>query len=174
MPTDDSRNPQASRPDPDIAWVFKAPWRIVAFGLGSGLLRPGPGTWGTLLGWLLWFLILGHAPDATAGVVLLVAFIAGCWCCHRTGQELGITDYGGMVWDEVVAFWLVLWLVPASFGAQLLAFIVFRVFDILKPPPIHFFDAHIKNGFGVMWDDIVAAAYTLLVMAVLIRLQGML
>lgn len=171
MPTTDASRSSQPSFKPSAAWVFRAPWRTIAFGLGSGLLRPGPGTWGTLLGWLLWWGVLGRASDLAVGGVLLVAFVVGCWCCHRTGQELGMTDYGGMVWDEMVAIWLVLWLVPATFGTQLLAFIVFRVFDITKPPPIHFFDAHIKNGFGVMWDDIVAAGYTLLVMAVLIRLQ---
>src|SRR3546814_7715192 len=76
-----------------------------------------------------------------------------------------------MVWDEIVAFWLVLWLTPDSLLAQLLAFIIFRLFDIIKPPPIHFFDGHFKNGFGVMWDDILAAAYSLLVIAVLVRFE---
>jgi phosphatidylglycerophosphatase A len=76
-----------------------------------------------------------------------------------------------MVWDEIVAFWLVLWLTPDNLIAQAVAFAVFRFFDILKPPPIHFFDSHFKNGFGVMWDDIVAAVYSLLVIAVLVRLE---
>ncbi|TAM89590.1 MAG: phosphatidylglycerophosphatase A [Candidimonas sp.] len=170
-------NPQhasGSTREPTVGWVFRAPWRILAFGFGSGLPHPASGTWGTLFAWLLWFLLLRHASDALVGGILIVAFAVGCWACHVTGRELGHPDYGGMVWDEIVAFWLVLWLVPASFGAQLLAFVIFRAFDITKPPPIHFFDARIKNGFGVMWDDILAAGYTLLVMAVLIRLRGLL
>ena len=84
---------------------------------------------------------------------------------------MGQPDHGGMVWDEMVAIWLVLWMVPQSLVYQLLGFVVFRVFDIIQPAPIHFFDSHFKNGFGVMWDDIVAAAYTLLLIAVLVRLQ---
>jgi phosphatidylglycerophosphatase A len=156
---------------PTAAWVFKSFPRIISFGFGSGLIRPAPGTWGTLLGWALWVLAVSRLSDALIGVVLVAAFALGCWTSHVVGKEMGRPDDGGMVWDEVVAFSLVLWLTPDSFGAQLLAFIVFRLFDIIKPPPIHFFDSHFKNGFGVMWDDIVAAAYSLLVLAVLVRLE---
>ena len=74
-----------------------------------------------------------------------------------------------MVWDEMVAFWLVLWFTPDTLWAQAIAFGLFRLFDIVKPPPIRYFDARLKNGFGVMWDDIVAALYALLVLAVLQR-----
>ena len=74
-----------------------------------------------------------------------------------------------MVWDEMVAFWLVLWLTPAGWLSQALAFVLFRAFDIVKPPPIKFFDARLKGGFGVMWDDIVAAGYALLIMALVVR-----
>jgi len=102
-------------------------------------------------------------------VFLAVAFLYGCWACHRVGRELQQSDHVGMVWDEMVAFWLVLWLTPTGWMAQTLAFVLFRTFDIVKPPPIKFFDAHIKGGFGVMWDDIVAAGYALLVMALVAR-----
>lgn len=165
----------ASHPDPEfkpgLAWGFGSFPRIIAFGLGSGLIRPAPGTWGTLMGWLLWVLLVARLPDAYIVAVLPVAFVLGCWACQRVGQELGKPDYGGMVWDEIVAFWVVLWLTPDTFWAQLLAFVVFRFFDIIKPPPISFFDRRFKNGFGVMWDDIVAAAYSLLVIAIMVRLE---
>lgn len=92
------------------------------------------------------------------------------WPADRPAGNFGVSDHVGMVWDEIVAFWLVLWLVPQTVAAQALAFVLFRVFDIAKPPPIKYFDARIKGGFGVMWDDIVAAAYTLLVMAILVRM----
>jgi phosphatidylglycerophosphatase A len=114
---------------------------------------------------------VARLPDTYIAVLLVAAFALGCWTCQRVGKEMGRADDGGMVWDEIVAFWLVLWLTPDSFGAQLLAFVVFRFFDIVKPPPISFFDRHFKNGFGVMWDDIVAAAYSLLVIAILVRLE---
>jgi phosphatidylglycerophosphatase A len=166
--------PQDTLFQPTAAWVFRSAPRIIAFGFGAGLLRPAPGTWGTALGWLLWAVALSHCPEAVIAVGLVVAFALGCWCCHRTGRDMGRADYGGMVWDEMVAIWLVLWLAPGSLVFQCIGFVAFRAFDIIKPPPIHFFDSHLKNGFGVMWDDIVAAVYTLLVIAVLVRLEVLL
>ncbi|AEC22175.1 putative phosphatidylglycerophosphatase [Pusillimonas sp. T7-7] len=171
MPVMDPSAIHDAAPEPTPSWVFKSIPRVIAFGLGSGLLRPGPGTWGTLMGWLLWILVIGRLSDAVIAAVIIAAFALGCWACQRTGTEMGRPDHGGMVWDEIVAFWLVLWLTPDSLLAQLLAFIIFRLFDIIKPPPIHFFDGHFKNGFGVMWDDILAAAYSLLVIAVLVRFE---
>lgn len=156
------------RPSPDARWVFGNAWRILAFGFGSGLLRPAPGTWGTLLAWLLWVVLLEGRSDVFVGGLLIVSFVIGCIACERTGRALGEPDYGGMVWDEIVAFWLVLWLTPPSLIAQTVAFVVFRAFDIVKPQPVRYFDARFKGGFGVMWDDIVSAVYSLLVMAVLV------
>lgn len=168
-----NNNPTSKEPlvQPTAAWVFRSAPRIISFGLGSGLLRPAPGTWGTLLAWVLWVVGVSRLPDAYIGILLLAAFALGCWTCHRVGKEMGRPDHGGMVWDEIVAFWLVLWLTPSGWWTQLLAFVIFRFFDIIKPPPIHFFDSRLKNGFGVMWDDIVAAAYSLLLIAVLVRFE---
>jgi len=157
---------------PDLSWLLASPPRLLAFGFGIGLLRPGPGTWGTLLAWGAWF-ALERLPDAWIALALVISLAAGSWACHVTGKALGQPDHSGMVWDEIVAFWLVLWLTPATLPAQAVAFLLFRAFDILKPPPIAAFDRRLKHGFGVMWDDLVAAAYTLFVMAVLSRL-GML
>ncbi|NYT83977.1 phosphatidylglycerophosphatase A family protein [Pollutimonas harenae] len=171
MPAMDPSAINDTKPEPTPSWVFKSVPRVIAFGLGSGLLKPAPGTWGTLMGWLLWVLVIGRLSDTAIAVSIIAAFALGCWVCQRTGVEMGRPDHGGMVWDEIVAFWLVLWLTPDGLIAQLLAFVVFRLFDIIKPPPIHFFDGRFKNGFGVMWDDILAAAYSLLVIAVLVRLE---
>lgn len=140
--------------------------RIIAFGFGAGLLRPAPGTWGTLAGWALWVVSLAHAPAWTVAAVLVLGFIYGCWACGVTGRDLGVPDHGGMVWDEIIAFWLVLWLVPDDLFAQALAFVLFRFFDVVKPAPIRYFDRRFKSGFGVMIDDVVAAMYALLVFAV--------
>ena len=155
---------------PSLRWVYSNIWRVIAFGLGSGLLRPAPGTWGTLLAWLLWVAFLAGRSDTVVLSVLIIGFLIGCVACERAGRALGHPDHGGMVWDEIVAFWLVLWLTPDVLGAQAAAFLVFRLFDILKPQPIRYFDRHLKGGLGVMWDDIVAAAYSLLIMAVLVTL----
>lgn len=167
--------PNTSEPSsfkPTFAWVFQSPARMLAFGAGSGVLRPAPGTWGTLAGWLVWVAALGRLPDAVLAAVIGLSFLLGCWACAVVGRELGTPDHGGMVWDEVVAIWLVLWLTPASLPLQALAFVLFRFFDILKPPPVRYFDQRFKNGFGVMVDDLVAAGYALLVMALVVRFLG--
>src|SRR5690606_12938103 len=127
------------------SWVFRAPARMVAFGFGAGLLKPAPGTWGTLLGWLLWVVVVSRLSDAGIALALLLSFAYGCLACHRTGRELGRSDDGGMVWDEIVAIWLVLWLTPDTLVAQAVAVVIFRFFDIIKPPPISYFDARLKN-----------------------------
>jgi phosphatidylglycerophosphatase A len=93
-------------------------------------------------------------------------FAVGVWACAKTGRAIGQLDHGGMVWDEVVAFLLVLFFTPASLYWQGAAFLLFRLFDILKPPPIRYYDRTLKGGFGVMFDDLIAAFYTLLVLAV--------
>jgi len=154
---------------PSARWMVGSPARTVAFGFGSGLIRPASGTWGTLLAWLMWLVVAGFLPDALIGTLLALGFAYGCWACQRASKEMGVDDHVGIVWDEMIAFWLVLWLTPDTFYAQLLAFGLFRFFDIVKPPPIKYFDAKLKGGFGVMWDDIVAAGYSLLVMAIVVR-----
>ncbi|WP_372702495.1 phosphatidylglycerophosphatase A [Castellaniella sp.] len=161
------REMHRSRPGP--AWVFARPERILAFGFGSGLLTPGPGTWGTLLGWALWVVLLEGLGTIPMVVLLVASFGVGCLAAQRCGQDLGVADHGGINWDEIVAIWLVLWLVPAGFWPQCTAVILFRAFDIVKPPPVNWLDARFKNGFGVMVDDLVAALYAILTMAVLVH-----
>ncbi|MFV9474893.1 phosphatidylglycerophosphatase A [Advenella sp. RU8] len=159
---------------PSFSWVTGNIHRFCAFGLGSGLLRPASGTWGTLLAWLLWWplhQVLGG--EWLMGLFLLFAFLYGTYCCHYTAKELKTDDHGGIVWDEFVAFWLVLFIIaPMNLVWQLVAFVLFRFFDIVKPSPIRYFDAKLKNGFGIMWDDLLASAYTLFVLAILMRLVG--
>jgi phosphatidylglycerophosphatase A len=122
-----------------------------------------PGTFGTLLGWLV-FIALEHALSRPIWLgVVVVAFVLGIWACGRTGRDLGVADHGAMVWDEIVAIWLVLIFTPANIIWQLAAFALFRLFDIAKPPPIGWLDRTIKGGLGVMLDDIVAALFALIV-----------
>lgn len=167
---DSVNSPVFSRPQPSLTWICAHPARFIAFGFGSGLIRPAPGTWGTLAAWPIWWLLGWALPnDLAVGVFLILAFALGSWACGRAGRDLGVADHGGMVWDEMVAFWLVLWLAPAGLLAQAVAFGLFRLFDIVKPAPIRQLDARFKNGFGVMLDDLLAAGYTLLVLALLTR-----
>ena len=139
--------------------------RLIAFGFGSGLSPWAPGTVGTLWAWLA-FVVLDRwlGPSAWA-VLIAVGAALGVWACDKTARDLGVPDHGSIVWDEIVAFWLVLLFVPATAAAQFAAFVLFRFFDIVKPPPIRHFDAKLKNGFGVMFDDLLAALYTLLLVA---------
>jgi len=125
-----------------------------------------PGTFGTLLGFPLFWLLAPHlSPIEFAGALFLV-FMLGVWACAVTGRHIGIADHGGMIWDEAVAFLLVLWFVPETATWQAAAFLLFRLFDIAKPPPIRHYDRTLHGGFGVMMDDVLAAFYTLIVLAI--------
>jgi phosphatidylglycerophosphatase A len=148
-----------------LRFVLLHPAHFVAFGLGSGLSPIAPGTAGTLFAWVSYWLIKPNYTDTEFLALCALAFVLGIWACGRTGDDLGIADYGGMVWDEIVAFWLVLLFVPEDIIWQAAGFVLFRFFDIVKPQPIRYFDARLKGGFGVMFDDLVAAFFALLVMA---------
>jgi len=161
---------------PSLRFMLASPWHLLALGVGSGLPRAAPGTWGTLFAWLL-FLTLDNWLDAKLWALLVPAMLAiGAHAAQVTGEKLGSADSGHIVIDEIVAFWIVLLLLPgeAARGGALLvaAFALFRFFDIVKPPPIRALDARLKNGIGVMADDLVAAFYTLLALAIGIRLWG--
>jgi phosphatidylglycerophosphatase A len=156
---------------PDARFMLAHPAHLLAQGFGSGLSPVVPGTTGTLFGWLLFNLLSVRWPHFFTplnwAILIVAGFVLGIWACHRTGRDMGVADHGSMVWDEIIAFWLVLLvLMPAGFVTQLWAFLWFRFFDMLKPPPISYFDRRFKGGFGVMWDDLVAAFYTLLLFAV--------
>ena len=150
------------------------PVHLVSLGFGSGLSPVAPGTAGTLAAWLLYPLLRTPLPDMAFLALLLVCFVAGIFATHRTGKVLGVPDHGAIVWDEMVAMWLVLFFTPSSLIWQAIAVALFRLFDILKPPPIRQADSRFKNGFGVMFDDLLAAAYTLLALAALVRLHPLL
>ncbi len=157
----------------DLRFLVSHPAHLLALGFGSGLAPWAPGTFGTVFGWATFLVIAPRLPQWGWPPVLVGAFAIGCWACLRTGRDLGAADHGAMVWDEIVAIWLVLLFVPWSLVWQGVAFVVFRFFDIVKPPPIRFFERSFKQGawagFGVMGDDLVAAFYTLLTMAIGVR-----
>ena len=161
---------------PSLGFVFSHPARAIAFGFGCGLSPLAPGTVATLWAWLVFTLLQPHMDDARWAALLVGACAVGLWACTRTARELGLSDPGAIVWDEIVAFWLVLWLVtPGSVWAQLWAFALFRIFDIAKPGPVAWADAMFKvrrgeaigwrQGLGILFDDFVAALCTLLVIA---------
>jgi phosphatidylglycerophosphatase A len=151
---------------PSWRFLLSHPAHVIAFGFGAGLAPVAPGTWGTLLALPIYWLVSPRLEPVNFLLMLGVLFALGVWACEVTGRAIGAPDHGGMVWDETVAFLLVLFFVPATLTWQAAAFLLFRVLDILKPPPIRYYERTFRNGFGVMLDDQVAAFYTLLVFAV--------
>ncbi|HEX5539845.1 MAG TPA: phosphatidylglycerophosphatase A [Methylophilaceae bacterium] len=145
---------------PSLALLCSHPAHLLAFGLGSGLASKAPGTCGTLAAMPL-FAALMFAPEPVHYLVIALLFIIGIPICTRAGSALGIADHGSIVWDEIVAFLLVLEFTPLSWRWWLAAFVLFRLFDIWKPFPIRQFDARLKSGLGVMFDDLLAAIYAI-------------
>lgn len=146
------------------------PWYILGFGFGSGLSPIMPGTVGTLFGWFSYAALTAFFPNVFTPIVwgglIVIGFFVGIVVCQKTGDMLGVSDHGSIVWDEIVAIWMVmLFIMPCDWKMQLIGFLIFRVFDMGKPPPIGYFDKKLKGGFGVMFDDLLAVLYTLLVIA---------
>ncbi len=166
---------------PTAAFMLRHPARWLALGFGSGLSPKAPGTVGTLWSWLSFLVLSQWLSPAVWGGVIAASLLVGVWACTRTAQHMGVADPGAIVWDEVVAFWIVLWLLtPAPWWAQLAAFALFRYFDAAKPGPVGWADRRYKlrpgeaigwrQGFGILFDDLVAALCTLLFIAVGMRL----
>ncbi len=152
---------------PSVRFLLAHPAHFFACGCGSGLAPKAPGTFGTLFSWASFILMRPWFGDAQFLFLIVAAYLGGIWFINVAGKALGDPDHGSIVWDEIVPFWLVLVIAPSSWLWQLAAFILFRFFDITKPQPARYFDEHVKNGFGVMADDLVAAGYTLLSLALL-------
>ncbi len=153
----------ASRlPPSDLAkQVLRDPVHWLAFGLGSGLLPVAPGTWGSLLAVGIFWLV----PPLSLGIqlaALAAAFVGGCVICDISARRLGVHDHGGIVLDEIVAMLLVLCVTPRTAGWTLTAFLLFRLFDVVKPWPIREADHRIPGGLGIMLDDVLAAVYAAL------------
>jgi phosphatidylglycerophosphatase A len=157
---------------PTVRLLLSHPSHFVALGFGSGLAPKGPGTAGTLAAWLVYPLLRGNLGDGAMLGFLAASFFFGILACERTGRALGVADHGAIVWDEVVAFWLVLFFTPAGLLWQAVAFGLFRFFDIVKPPPIRWVDERTRGGLGVMLDDLLAAGYSLLVLAIVVKFVG--
>ena len=161
---------------PGLRFLVAHPAHLLALGFGSGLARVAPGTVGTAWGWLAYVLLRPYATDTAWGVVIALSLLVGWWASTVTARHLAVADPAPIVWDEVVAFWIVLWLItPASLLAQLVAFAVFRFFDAAKPGPVAWADGLFplkrgvpigwRQGLAIMLDDLVAALCTLLVIA---------
>lgn len=147
---------------PTWTWLWQHPIRLLAFGFGTGLAPKAPGTVGTIPAILIAGLLLGMGMSKLMlGLLCVLLFVLGIWICHVEERDLGVHDYGGIVWDEIVAMMLVLACIPQGLGWWLAAFGVFRFFDAVKPPPIRWFDSKVSGGFGVMLDDVIAAVMSI-------------
>ena len=156
---------------PTFGFMAKHPAHWIALGFGSGLSPKAPGTVGTLWAWVSWWVLSDYISQGEWGWVILASTLIGWWACKVTALNMGISDPGAIVWDEVVAFWLILWVLsPSSFLTQLCAFALFRFFDAAKPGPVAWADQLFKGfgwrgSFGILLDDFVAAFCTLLCFA---------
>ncbi len=145
---------------PDLRFLFSNPLHFLALGFGTGLSRIAPGTMGTLIAAPIFYGLM-QTPEVIHYVVIAALFLVGIPICAIAGRHLGVTDHSGIVWDEIVAFLLVLEFTTLSWQWWITAFLLFRLFDIWKPFPISYFDAKFKDGFGVMFDDLVAALFAI-------------
>ncbi len=146
--------------------VFGSPTAFLAFGFGSGLSPFAPGTMGTLAA-VPFIFALKALGNPGFWIALVLLFVLGVYLCGNTSRKLGVHDHGGIVWDEMVGYWLSAAFVPLQWPWLLAAFLLFRFFDIFKPWPIRHLDRKVSGGFGIMLDDVVAALLTILLLAVL-------
>ena len=156
---------------PTLRFMLSHPAHLMALGFGSGLSPAAPGTAGTLWAWAAYLAMENWLGPAAIGWIIAASLAIGWWACTVTASHMRVLDPGNIVWDEVIAFWIVLWLVmPAGFVGQLVAFALFRLFDAVKPGPVAWADNLFhgfgwRGGFGIIFDDLVAAFCTLLVIA---------
>ena len=164
---------------PTVSFLLAHPAHLVALGFGSGLSPKAPGTAGTLWAWVAFLVLQLWLTPTQIAWLIVVSLPLGWWASSVTARDMRVLDPASVVWDEVAAFWLVLWLVlPTGFVGQLVAFGLFRFFDAVKPGPVAWADqlfhhvdvnadphAWTKAGLGIMLDDLVAAFCTLLVIA---------
>ena len=153
---------------PDFRFLVSHPAHFLALGFGSGLVPVAPGTFGTLAAIPLYWGLAIFLPPLAITILAVPLFFLGVWACDVTGRDLGVSDHGAMVWDEIVAFLPLAALSSASFLLQALMFLLFRLSDIWKPFPIRHLERNLKGGIGVMADDLVAACYAYVVFVIVI------
>ncbi len=149
--------------------LLRNPLHFLSLGFGSGLSPFAPGTCGTLVAIPL-YLLLAQLPLWYYLAAVAVAFAIGVYLCGYTSTALGEHDHSGIVWDEFVGFWITMIAVPATWQWILAGFVLFRLFDIVKPWPVKVADAKMKGGFGIMFDDVLAALYAVIVLQIALQL----
>jgi phosphatidylglycerophosphatase A len=163
-----------SRLRPDARFLVSHPAHFIALGFGAGLSPVAPGTVGTLVAFPLCWALGQAMPPLAIAFVAIPLFFVGVWACDKTGRDLGVDDHGSMCWDEIVAFLPLAAIASAGWILQLVAFLLFRLFDIWKPFPIREMERRVKGGLGVMIDDVFAAfyAYICFVIFVIVVYRG--
>lgn len=147
--------------------ILSDPILFLAFGFGSGLAKKAPGTFGTVAAIPVCWLF-AQTGFLFYSVLTVIATVVGIWICGIAAEKLDEHDFGGIVWDEIAGYLITMWLVPFSWQAAALGFVLFRIFDIIKPWPIKWIDQKVHGGLGIMLDDVLAAVFAgaLLVLAV--------
>lgn len=144
------------------------PWHLLATGFGSGLSPIIPGTMGSLAAIPFWLLMYWPLPVWLCWLIILLGFAVGIVICQRTSDDMQVHDHGSIVWDEFIGMWMTLMAIPlVNWQWVLIAFVLFRFFDMLKPWPIGWFDRQVGGGFGIMLDDIIAAIFAIAIVAAL-------
>ncbi len=139
------------------------PAHLLSLGFGSGLAAVAPGTAGTLIAIPLY--LLAESLDLSTYLLLVaMMLLVGIGLCSYTSRTLGVHDHGGIVWDEIVGYFITMIAAPPGWGWLIAGFLLFRLFDIWKPWPINLLDRKLSGGTGIMLDDVIAGIYGLLVM----------
>jgi phosphatidylglycerophosphatase A len=146
-----------------VAFNLKNPIHFLALGFGSGLMPKAPGTFGTLAAIPI-FLLMADLSPINYGLLVLFISVIGIYLCGKTATDVGVHDHGAIVWDEFAGFFITMFMVPVSWVSILVGFILFRIFDIFKPWPISIADKKLSGGFGIMFDDVLAGLFALIIM----------
>ncbi len=155
--------------NPTFLQLLSKPIHLLAFGFGSGLFSRAPGTAGTLVGVLFWFFLV-DLPLTSYLTVVLIAALVGIYICGKTATDLATHDHGGIVWDEIVGVLLAMSIIPVTWTWVISSFLLFRLLDIWKPWPISWLDKNIGGGIGIMIDDMLAGAFTLAILYLVVEI----
>lgn len=151
--------------------LLRNPLHLLSLGFGSGLAPFAPGTFGTLVAIPL-YLMLAQLSLPWYLLVVAAGFAVGVYLCQYTSDTLGVHDHSGIVWDEIVGYWITMIAVPLAWQWILLGFVLFRLFDIVKPWPVKIADKKMQGGFGIMFDDLLAGLYALAGMHLALWIAG--
>jgi len=150
----------------EVQFTLSNPIHFLALGFGSGLIKPAPGTWGTMAAIPLYLLLMQLVSSSSMVYlgVIFISFIVGVYLCGKAAADVGVHDHGAIVWDEIVGFLVTMLFVPVIWQNIVLGFVLFRLFDIVKPWPIKLLDKHVHGGFGIMIDDVLAGIFAWLLL----------